>query len=466
MENINKSKRIGVFYSIGEIATLLLELVAAYGLFYLTTTQLIDANAASTIISIGTICGAIAGILVGYMSDNSQAKGGRRRSYVIRFLIPTVIFFIAFFTPLNLTGSAQIIFYGVVGVLFYICYYLFLTPFDALGGEIVIDYNARTFVRTLCTVFIYVGVIIADTLSTYIRSGFMAIGMSDKMSWFVMVLILAVVSLIVALFAWKITDGAEPQAPEATGEKLNIVAEYMSLLKIKAVRILSAWTIVYYVVCIIFSTMTLYFGIYVLGLSENAAATLFTISVATTLLITPVVNIVSNKIGKKGCLNAAMLVYIIYVIYILIKEPSGMVDGVLYAVLAAVVNGTALTCSYAMLYDLNEVVAFRLGEEKPSELMGLYKCASALGIALGTMVIGRLLAYSGFNGAEAIQSETTVNWLIGCVTWAPVVVIVICIVLMMGYKINAKNHAALAEALAAKREGKEYTTDEFAEVLK
>lgn len=465
MSKVKNEKKLGSLYSIGELATLMLEFFAAYALYYMTTVQVLNADMAALVISIGTIGGAIASIIVGYASDNSQAKGGRRRSYVIRFIFPTVIVFIAFFMPFNLTGAAQVAYLGIFGILFYVLYNLFLVPFDALGGEIVEDYNNRTFVRTLCTVFLYIGVVLSNTVSAYIRSALVSAGVGEKASWSIMVAILGGISLIAALFAWKVTAGSDKPV-EAKVEKVNILAEYLQLLKIRAVRIMSLWVVVYCILSMTLSTMTLYFGIYVLGLSETLAATLFTVAVVVTIVTAPLVNVLSAKLGKKRCLNFTLLCYFLYVIYILIKGANGFVDGVIFGALTGWINGTALTISYSMFYDLNEVVAYRYGEQKPSEIMGLYKCSSAIGMAIATSLMGRLLVMSGFDGTAAVQSATTVNWLLNFVLLLPTIVIVITVLITTRYKINAKNHAAITKALEARAEGKEYPTDEFEEILK
>lgn len=461
--DIKQQRRIGIQYSVGQIATLVLELMAAYGLFYMTTTKLVAAAPASTVMSICTLMAALAGLYIGYVADRSK-RG--KRSLAFFFLIPTLITFCLFFLPIDL-GGGNLAYLAVMMLLFYGCYYCFLTPFDALGGEIVTDYNVRTFMRTLCVAGIYVGVIFADTLSTYIRTGLMSGGMSDPMSWFVMAVILAAVSGLAGLFAFRATKGfGGPVSLQEDAPKTNIIKSYFQVLKTKQISFLSIWTILFYIVCMIMSPMILYYGVYVLGLSQAAASTLYMVAVAVTLAFTPFAPMIAQKVGKKACIYIGTLVYIAFAVYILIGHPTGIVPGVIFAGTYSIVNTISQGCSYSMLYDAAEVAEFKTGAPQQASAMGLMKCAMAVGVALGTFTLGMILSVGGFDGAVLEQSAKTVNWITYGVTVIPAIILILSsLVVMFGYNINEKNHEALVAALEARKEGKDYTTEGFEELI-
>ncbi len=472
--DIKKQKAIGIQYSIGQISTLVLELMAAYALFYMTTVRLVDPGIASTIIAIASVVAAISGIYAGYAADRSKLGKG---SIAFRCLIPTLICFVLFFAPVDFSGTGSVIYTAALVLMFYIFYYCFLTTFDALGGDLVSDYNVRTFMRTACMVGIYIGVIFANTLSTYIRTWLMQSGLSENMSWFVMAIILATVSGLAGLFTWNATRKAkanvqnieEKNAEEKiaeTQQKSNIIRSYIETLKLKPVAVLVVWAIIYYIACMLLSPIMLYFGIYVLGLSENAAATLYTVSVIATIVVTPFITVIASKVGKKACLTGASLIYLLFVIYVMIKTPSGFVDGVIFASIYSMVNVAAQSCSYSMLYDTNELAEFKTGKPKSTETMGLLKCGMAIGVGLGSYLLGKILEIGQFNGAVLGQSQHTIDWIMYGVTWIPAAILIIsAAVVAIGYKINAKNHDALVEALEAKKVGKEYSTEGFKELL-
>lgn len=465
--DIKKQKIISVQYSIGEIATLILELMATYVIFFMTTTRLMNPSIASSLVSIAMIIAAFAGVFVGYTTDRTNKS---KRSVALKNFFLAIACFILFYAPLDLSSNASTVYCGVFLILFYIFFVSFLTPYDAIGGEIVTDYNVRTFMRSMCLVGIYIGVLFADTLSTYIRTWFTSLGISDSNSWFFMVLIMGGIAVVAMLFACQAIKKYEPEKVEQSekseeaGE--NIIKAYIETLKIKPVRALFIWTIVYYMYVMLVASLTLYFGIYVLGLSEAGAATLFTISVVATFAISPLATIVAGKIGKKASVNIVMMIYIVFAITLLFKTPSGFIPGVIFAIISSIVNVTAQTCSFSMLYDTNELVEYKLGQSRATETMGLYQCGNSLGLAIGSMLLGALLSIGKFDGTAAIQSQQTIDWIMNGVIWIPIIIFVISMLVMnVGYKINEKNHAALVEALNAKKAGKEYSTDGFEELL-
>ena len=462
--DIRAQKIRSVQYSVGQIATLMLELLAAYGLFFMTTTKLMNPNAASSVISIASIVSVIIGLYIGYAVDKSK-RGKRSIAFV--GLIPALVIFCLIFLPVDFGQTGNTVYMVTVYILFYAAYYFFLTPFDALGGDIVSDYNVRTFMRTLCVAGIYVGVIFADTLSTYIRMWLMGAGMTDPVSWFVMAIILAVIAGLAGLFAFKATKGyGGPVENKVEAPKQNIVKAYWNILKVKPVTIIIIWTVLYYVVNMIMSPMILYYGVYVLGMTQAAASTLYMVAVAVVLIFTPFAPMISKKAGKKGTIYIATIVYAVFAVYAVVCDPKGFVAGAIFAGVYSIVNTLAQSCGYSMLYDATEVAEFKTGEAQETSAMGLMKCAMGIGVAGGTSLLGQILVIGGFDGAALVQSAHAVNWITYGVTYIPLAILIISsLVIAVGYKINEKNHAALVKALEAKRAGEEYTTEGFEELL-
>lgn len=462
--DVKEQRKKGIQYSVGEIVTLVSELIAAYGLFYMTTVKLVEAETASIVMSVSTVFASLAGLYIGYAADRSK-KG--KRVLAFTFLIPALLAFALFFAPFDF-GKINIAYLTVTILVFYVCIYCFMTPFDALGGEIVTDYNVRTFMRTLCVAGIYIGVIFADTLSTYIRSGLTSHGVSESMSWFIMALIMVAVSGLAGFFAFNATKGSGGPLPEAQKEasKANIFKAYFNILKVKPIRVLTIWSILFYTVCMIMSPMLLYYSVYVLGLTQTAASSLYLVSVAATLIFTPIAPFIAKKAGKKGSLCIGTAVYIAFALYVLLLHPSGIVPGVIFAATYSVVNTISQACSYSMLYDAADVAEYKTGQPEQSTSMGLMKAATAIGTAIGTFAMGHLLGIGGFDGAAMQQSARTIRWITYGATLFPAVMLVISsLLIVFFYKINQKNHEALVRALAAKREHREYSTEEFGNLL-
>ena len=161
-----------------------------------------------------------------------------------------------------------------------------------------------------------------------------------------------------------------------------------------------------------------------------------------------------------------MLFFAVVALVIFIKGPSGYIDGAIMSVAYGVTNSIALICSYAMVYDVGELNEFVLGENKTAAAIGTYTLGMGLAQAIGYSAIGYILQFAGFNAETLEQSQKAITAITWCETIIPLVFMIISgLVVMLLYKITPKNYKALVKALEAKKEGREYSTDGFKELL-
>ena len=83
--------------------------------------------------------------LMGYISDNTQTRWGRRRPYIFVGAIAVGILFIVLWQlPNGQSEGFYFWYFLVVSLLFFLAYTIFATPWVALGYELTPDYNERT----------------------------------------------------------------------------------------------------------------------------------------------------------------------------------------------------------------------------------------------------------------------------------------------------------------------------------
>jgi GPH family glycoside/pentoside/hexuronide:cation symporter len=88
---------------------------------------------------------AITDPLMGYISDNSKTRWGRRRPFIFIGAICVAIVFIALWqVPTGKTEMFYFWYFLVGSILFYLAYTVFATPWVALGYEMTPNYNERT----------------------------------------------------------------------------------------------------------------------------------------------------------------------------------------------------------------------------------------------------------------------------------------------------------------------------------
>ena len=88
---------------------------------------------------------AITDPLMGYVSDNTRSRWGRRRPYIFCGAIAAgVIFALLWQLPSGQTESFYFWYFLVGSLFFYLAYTVFATPWVALGYELTPDYHERT----------------------------------------------------------------------------------------------------------------------------------------------------------------------------------------------------------------------------------------------------------------------------------------------------------------------------------
>ena len=83
--------------------------------------------------------------LMGYGSDNTKSRWGRRRPYLfVGAIAAGLIFALLWQLPAGKSESFYFVFFLVGSILFYLAYTVFATPWVALGYELTPDFHERT----------------------------------------------------------------------------------------------------------------------------------------------------------------------------------------------------------------------------------------------------------------------------------------------------------------------------------
>ena len=88
---------------------------------------------------------AITDPLMGYISDHTRTRWGRRRPYIfIGAILAGIIYALLWQLPLGMSENYYFWFFLIGSFIFYLAYTVYATPWVALGYELTPDYHERT----------------------------------------------------------------------------------------------------------------------------------------------------------------------------------------------------------------------------------------------------------------------------------------------------------------------------------
>lgn len=120
-------------------------ILSLYAPKFATDILLISPVVMGVIFSLSRIWDAVSDPLVGYLSDRTTSRFGRRRSWIIGSCVPIAIgFYMVFAPPLSLSGDDLAVWMGIAIIAFYSAMTIFFVPHLSLGAELSTDYHERS----------------------------------------------------------------------------------------------------------------------------------------------------------------------------------------------------------------------------------------------------------------------------------------------------------------------------------
>lgn len=157
------STRVKICYSIGELPIAIR--MASFNnflLFFYTNVTMLSPSLAGLALALGRVWDGINDPLVGYLSDNTTSRFGRRRPYLFASVIPLgVTFYLLWSPPEGLGSWGNFVYLAAAYMIMDGCFTFYSTPYLALGAELSRDYHERTQVVTSRAVVHSLGALLA-----------------------------------------------------------------------------------------------------------------------------------------------------------------------------------------------------------------------------------------------------------------------------------------------------------------
>lgn len=460
-----------IIYGLGGLVNNLLG--AAIGMMAIVLNLGLGMNPAvvGTLMALPRLTDALTDPLMGYISDQTRSRWGRRRPYIFLGAITAgVVFAVLWQLPPGRSDSFYFWFFLVGSIIFYLAYTVFATPWVALGYELTPDYNERTRVMGVANWIGQIAWVAVPWFYAIMENDrFFEDSVQGARTLAIAVgLFTIVVGVLPALFCReRMRDIALAEAAGRAGESgwQGLVRNMKEFLKGFLITIrfapfvkLCVATFLVFNGFMLISSFTSYVIIYYLyGGDKDAGAQLIgwagTASAIGTFIVIPLVTWVSTRIGKRRAFFFAIGVSMFgYILKWFCYSPEHPLLLLVATPFIAFGLGGLFTLMGSMIADVCDLDEWVTGHRREGMFGSVFWWVVKLGMALALGLSGFMLNATGFDvELGGAQAEQTLLWMRILDIGVPVVTSALAIWAVAAYPITEAKARETRAQLEARR---------------
>ncbi len=423
-ENLALGSMLG--YGAGNFAYALLGLVVAVNLqFFYTDYVGLSAGLVSWSLLFARLFDAVTDPVMGYLSDRTNSRLGRRRPYFL-FSAPFlgVCFYYLFTPPIYADPSLHQVDLLAYMLVFYILTYFVWTigavPYFSLGAELTDDYHERVKVIAIREAWALAGLLLATILPAYLihtyggRTGYSFMG--------------AILGAGTALFLIGSACVTRERAEFQGREPMNPYAGWLATLRNPHFRKLVLAFVCSAIAGAVPAVLVIYIAVYIIGTPTWWTDAIpgwmptwsyyLLVYFASGVLSLPLWNRLAGVLGKRGTWGVAIAIAAATSVPCFWLSPGSVWYFTIILALGGVSFGNYLSLPPSMVADLIDYDEVLTGRRREGSYFAIWAFATKLGNAITGFVALQVLEHVGYVPGQA-QTETVKLWMLAMFSWFP-----------------------------------------------
>jgi GPH family glycoside/pentoside/hexuronide:cation symporter len=465
--------RLMMAYSLGECAnSLVMNGIFGFAMLFYTKSLGLDPVWAGLAMSLSVFWEAMSEPIMGYISDNTRSRWGRRLPYMlVGGLLMAVCSYLIWVVPAPLRGSQMSMFWYLVGInlLLRTGLTMFFIPYLALGFEICTNYQDRSRLQGIRQIFNMIANFAGPAMAwlfffaddgavqaTTVEANYRHMGAAFAIATMVMVM------LVVALTYHRRADSRGQPSRPSGGWFMQFVRETTSIV----LDVNARWVFVFiFIVCsgmVIVSSLQMFvyddfMKFSALRKSIAHGSTMVGMAIGAALSIT-----MASRLDKKetviigGLISIAcsLMLALLFLTDLVARDATVLVGEITVpiALILFVIghagywlgNGIMLPTATAMMADVGEMRSRHTRENKDGGYASVFSLAMRMAISFSLIVAGWSLSAIGYlvpkDGHPITQSSAAI-WRLGMVTF--VIGAAICGIALLAIRNYPLQRAAL-----------------------
>lgn len=440
-------------YGSGDLGTAISAALRSFFLlFFLTDVARLSPAAAGSILLIGRFWDAFNDPMIGWLSDRTITRWGRRRPWILWGALPFGITFFMMWVVPPFDDTGKFIYYVIVSLLLDTAYTIVNVPYTALTPELTRDYDERTSLNSYRFAFSVGGALVSAVLHPIIvnqapdlRTGYLISG-----------LIWAVVSTIPCFIVFRYTY-ERPESIATVEEDKNIPFRQQIRIAFSNVpyRYVIALYLCSWLALQLVSTVLVFFLTYYVGRPNQLPLTLLAIQ-GSSLFFLFVWSYASRKLDKRlvYLLGGSIWTVVQLLLYMIRPDQGHLI--IPLGLLAGAGVSVAYLIPWAMMPDVIEVDELETHARREGVFYGFMVLLQKAGIGIGVFLVGQVMGAAGYiTPTDAvpvpIQPESALNVIRLFIGPIPAAILVLSLFIAYFYPISRERHAQIRAALAARQ---------------
>lgn len=447
-------------YGVGELSKEIPgSILVFFLLFFFTDVVGLSPGLAGTILLVGKVWDAVNDPLVGWLSDRTRSRWGRRFPWMLYGAVPLgVSFWMLLLTP-PFTGQWPLFaYYSGVLIVFYAALTAIAIPHSTLAAELTQTYDERTQLVSFKSAFSIgssiLGLVIAQIVFAIVTD------VGQRYAWLGGVSgVIVIASVFICVWAtapryWQLQG--DRSKVEATSH-LPLLQQFRIVFSLRPFLFVMGIYLCSWVALQATAAILQYFVISYMGLPVHHFTQMVLAVQGTALGMMFFWSPVGQRIGKRATYCWGIPLTIAAQIGLFLLQPGQV--GWMYAlgVLAGFGLSTAYLVPWSMLPDVIDMDELQTGQRREGLFCGLMVQLQKFGTALSIFIVGRVLEASGYvtqSGSEDLalaQPESAlaaIRWLLGPL---PAIVLLAGVGFAAVYPITRSVHDEIVTKLLERR---------------
>ncbi len=434
-----------IFYGFGDMGVSITYFsVTFFFMYYLTDIIGLSSLLAGIAYFIGKFWDGINDPIMGYISDKTHSKYGRKRVYMIYGALPFGLSFLLLWTiPLTISTLLQFLLAIVLLFIFGTLYTVITVPYFSMVPLLSTDYDERTSITSIRAMLSILGTIFGGLIAllitsfSNIRSGLITVGSIFGG--------LAVLAIFAAVYGTRGVENAENRHSIVDGN----IQTYLQLFRDRNVFLLMSLKFIGAIATGILSAAIPYFAKYILN-NESISTYGLAVYIIFGAISIPVWNKLSKKYDKRKLLLIGnfMVAIVLFSIGFYVNSQRIMAFFIGTALLG-ISMGSYLMIPYSLVPDLVEYYQVTYGQRHESIFFGLWMSIHQLGISFAGLILGIVLHFAKYDGTKGTQLQSAISAIRISFGVLPGLFLILAALTLIWYSVTKTEYKKLLSAIEA-----------------